>query len=158
MTHMNKSGSARALYRTMGSLAWTAAARAAWLVAEDKDDKKRRLLLPLKNNLVEAPTGLKFQIVDGVVHWFDETVTIDADSVLVEDRDSAGTRQAASDWLASLLAPGPMPVKEIRAAAVADCHSWRTVNRAKQELGVRAERNGYGSGGQWSWALRTDPS
>ncbi len=153
VTHLNKSGVARALYRAMGSLAFCAAARTAWLVARDKDDERRRLLLPLKSNLIENPSGLAFQIIDGVLQWFPERVDIDPDSVLASDGADRTERQAAEDWLTELLAAGPMAVREIQKAAQADCHSWRTVERAKRSLGLRVFREGFGSGGRFTWSL-----
>src|SRR5258707_1089349 len=51
ITHLNKSIGQQAQYRTMGSLAFSAAARAVWGLAQDRDDPERRLLLPIKNNL-----------------------------------------------------------------------------------------------------------
>jgi putative DNA primase/helicase len=47
VTHLRKEEGA-AMYRTMGSMAFIAAARAAWIVCKDKDDPRRRLLLPVK--------------------------------------------------------------------------------------------------------------
>lgn len=154
VSHLNKQHGGRAMYRTMGSLAFTAAARSAWLIAKDKHDERRRLMLSIKNNLVEDPKGIAFQIEGGCLHWFPEPIDIDADSVLANDDAGERTeRNAAADWLTELLARGPMPVKDIRGAAEADCHKWRTVERAKQAIGVRASREGYGSGGRYVWSL-----
>jgi hypothetical protein len=46
-----------------------AAALAGWLVAPDKDDASRRLLLTVKNNLAEDVGKLSFSIVDGAELW-----------------------------------------------------------------------------------------
>lgn len=61
VSHLNKSTSS-AIYRTMGSLAFTAAARAVWCVAKDKDDNRRRLLIPVKNNIACDTGGLAYRI------------------------------------------------------------------------------------------------
>src|SRR5690606_10020909 len=62
VSHLNKSGGNDALMRVMGSLAFVAAARAAYLVLKDPADEDRRLFLPLKNNLGADQTGLAFQV------------------------------------------------------------------------------------------------
>src|SRR5690606_36902792 len=56
--HLNKTNSRSGMYRVMGSLGFTAAARAVWGVARDPKDRERRLLLPVKVNLAEDPQGL----------------------------------------------------------------------------------------------------
>jgi hypothetical protein len=64
VTHLNKTSGAKAMHRVTGSLAFVAAARAAWLVTADKTDPKRRLFLPIKNNLAKDNGGLAFGIVE----------------------------------------------------------------------------------------------
>jgi RecA-family ATPase len=55
--HLNKGSSPKAMYRGGGSIAFTAHARSALLVAEDPDDKHKRLLAVVKaNRSKKAPT------------------------------------------------------------------------------------------------------
>ena len=53
--HLNKVLSLQALYRGAGSIGFLALCRAAWLVAADPNDPKRRLFAPVKNNLAAPP-------------------------------------------------------------------------------------------------------
>lgn len=153
ITHLNKSKAGRALYRAMGSLAFIAAARASWLVARDPDLETRRLMLPIKNNLVPDPSGLAFEIVDGRLEWSPDRVDVNPDTVLADDGEQT-SRNRATEWLLDLLAPGPMPVSQIQAAAKVASIGWRTLERAKNELGVVSARTGGCAGqGGWSWRL-----
>lgn len=156
VTHMNKSGASRALYRAMGSLAFIAAARIAWLVARDNDNPGRRLMLPLKSNLIKDPSGIAFEIADGRVCWFSDRIDIDADSVLAVTSEDRTACAAAVDWLGELLAHGAAPCKDIREAAEAEGHKWRTVQRAKTQLGIRSLREGFGEGSRYVWSLPSE--
>lgn len=72
ISHLNKNTALQAIYRTMGSLAFIAAARAVWAVSRDEADesKSRRFLTPVKTNLSINPTSLAFSIVDTrVIFW-----------------------------------------------------------------------------------------
>ena len=51
VNHLNKSNSGPAIYRSMGSLAFAAAARTVWMIVKDPNDGARRFFLPVKNNL-----------------------------------------------------------------------------------------------------------
>ena len=83
-------------------------------------------------------------------------------------RFSAATREAnekperaeAEEFLQNILASGPRLATEIRAQATSACLSWRTVNRAKQDLGIiasarsePAEEKGKPPRVQWWWFL-----
>lgn len=119
VTHLNKSGGGPAIYRAMGSLAFTAAARAAWAVSKDKDDPARRLVLPIKNNLAPDAGGLAYRIEGRgagdcpVVAWEPDAVNVSADDALTADARQAGAGtgalEEATEWLRDFLAGGPQP-------------------------------------------------
>lgn len=167
VTHLNKGGGADALARVTGSLAFVAAARAAWIVAKDPQDPARRLFLPAKNNLGPDSTGLAFGIESATVEygietsrlvWRAETVTMTATEALAteqghDQRTDAPQRDEAEAWLAEQLAVGPVPSEDLQRRARADGIAWRTVRRAKDTLEVSARRHGFGADGRWVWEL-----
>jgi putative DNA primase/helicase len=160
VTHLNKSGGGPAIYRAMGSLAFAAAARAAWAVSKDKDDPSRRLLLPIKNNIAPDTGGVAYRIeprgVDGcpVVAWEPNTVNVSADDALAGDRDEGGGRTELDDaagWLANLLAHGPRPARDVERDARDAGYSIATMRRAKAAIGVVSRKPAFG--GSWEWTL-----
>lgn len=158
ISHLNK-GNGPAMYRTMGSLAFIAAARAAWCVTRDRQNPARRLFLPVKNNLGNDSTGLAYSIVDDVVAWERDPVTVTADEALHLEPErrgpNPGERSEAEAFLAAALAGGPRPVKELESEA-RDGHglSMPTLRRAQKELGIIAYRPTIP--GPWWWR-RGDP-
>jgi hypothetical protein len=59
--HLNKTEELKTRYRVGGSIAFVAAARMAWAIAEDADNDERRLFLNLKTSLTARnPPGLAF--------------------------------------------------------------------------------------------------
>jgi hypothetical protein len=160
VTHLSKNAAGKAMYRAQGSLAFVAAARAVWLVVEDKENPTRRLMLPVKNNLAFERSGLAYSIQRngdgmGVVHWENDPVTIRADDALTTESGCGSQRTTALAeavaWLRDQLADGPKPAKTVKEAAEADGIAKRTLDRAKAELGVEATRDGFS--GPWVWKL-----
>ena len=162
VTHLNKSNNGPAIYRAMGSLAFAAAARAAWSVSKDKDDPSRRLLLPIKNNIAPDTGGLAYRIqplgADGcpAVAWEPDPVSMSADDALAGDRgegDGRTERDDAGEWLRDLLARAPRPALEVEKEARDAGYSVATVRRAKAAIGAVSRKPAFG--GPWEWALRT---
>jgi putative DNA primase/helicase len=156
VTHLNK-GQGRAMYRSVGSLAFVAAARASFLVSKDKDDDKRRLFLPIKNNIGNDQDGLAFSIVNGAVSWERGPVTITADAAMAtEPGRPPRRREDAAQWLNEQLVEGPVKSAHLLARAGEIGISDNTLRRAKAELGVRVLRTGFGAGAEYEWELPTN--
>jgi putative DNA primase/helicase len=158
VSHLNKS-QGPAMYRTMGSLAFVAAARAAWVVCRDKHDPARRLLLSVKNNLAPDVRGLSYGVVDqdgaACLAWSPEAVTIGVEEAMAQDEpdDQAGERADAVEWLRDVLGDGPVAAEELRRAAQREGHSWATIRRAKKQAGAESYREGFGPGATYQWHL-----
>ena len=116
VTHLNKGGAGgqSALNRFAGSIAFVAAARAAFAVIEDSEDDGRRLLLQAKNNLGAKCNGLAFRLeqrmVDGDilssnVMFESDHVSQSIDEALTasESRGAAPAVQTSKDDVAEFL-------------------------------------------------------
>lgn len=155
VTHLNKSGSqSKAVYRAMGSLAFTAAARIVMLVSKHPDDPDKRVVVPVKNNLTRDAETLVYRIDDDTLSWVDETCAYTADD-LESAGDTADKPDAlgeAVDWLAMVLSDGPKPAKQLVGEAKEVGIADRTLKRAKSLLKVYAVKD-TGERGKWCWAL-----
>jgi archaellum biogenesis ATPase FlaH len=146
ISHLTKgSAQSKAIYRTMGSLAFVAAARAAWGVVKDPEDDDRRLFLPIKNNLADVQ-GLAYRLDDGRVEWEAGEVTVSIDNLSESTLDD-GPKDEAKAWLLGQLEQGPVAAKAIQKAAKDDSIGLTTLKRAKKELGVASKR----IDGAWKW-------
>jgi len=157
VTHLNKTGGPKAVYRAMGSLAFAAASRAVWAVVQDPDDRHRRLLLPAKLNLAQDPLGLAYRVEDGRIVWEPDPVAMHADDAFRAEAagpkkpDRPTRREEAEGWLREFLAAGPKPAKEVIDAAQELDHSEHTLRRAFRELGGRSRKDK--ESGCWCWSL-----
>lgn len=162
VTHLNKSGNGSANNRIIGSVAFVALARAAHIVARDREDKDRRLFVPSKSNVGPEGRALSFrtrllEVSNGIfapaIVW-EGTVDISAEEALAprgEKSRTAPAREAAEEFLKVVLADQPVPVRRIESEAKAAGLSWATVKRAKDALGVKASKSGLDGG--WMWQL-----
>jgi putative DNA primase/helicase len=167
ITHPPKGTGTTAINRFIGSIAFVATARAAFMVTCDAEDEMRRLFLPVKNNLALLGKGLAFRleqrlVADGIVGssvaWETETVTVTADQALqaADDRGgSVGVGADAEEFLREAIGGGAVAVNDLKADAKEAGLSWATIRRAKDRLGVVAKRESHGrdGGGRWTWAM-----
>ena len=158
VTHFNKlqsspmSGRAD---RVLGSGAWVQVARMVfgvdWMEEDDTDGKRKRALMPLRNNLAPLGDGLSFRTrevvlpdrdITGVRVEWTGTVEGDADEVLAQPRPR-GKRQPGDDalasagtWLCVTLEEHPTGMKwrELTARGQSAGHSEATLRRARDVL------------------------
>ena len=91
------------------------------------------------------------------VQWEPEPIDGSADEALnpAED-DSRREWQLAAEWLRELLADGPLDSVTVWAKAAEQKFGKSVVRRAKEYLGVRAQKSGYDKDVKWSWTLEKD--
>jgi hypothetical protein len=173
VAHLNKNMSGPAVYRSMGSLAFTAVARSVLAVVPDPDTLSHRLLLPVKSNVGGEQPGLGFHMqsppssVAGVsdpghnmgrptVVWHAEPFWESADALLSRSGRESSTKdglRTAVDWLRDALADGPQPAAALKQAARNDGFAVRTLWRAKSALGVTSRRHDDEQGHRFVWSL-----
>ena len=155
VSHLNKpnAGGTTALHRITGSGAFSAAARAVFLIVS-QPDSGQRLFLPGKNNVGREQPGLVFEIEErdtssGIrapaIRWTGKSVSMTADEALAAVSggvEEHGALAEAKNFLIDLLTAGPLPRKELEKAADGAGISDKTLRRAKTALGVVAERTG----------------
>ncbi|MDD5050968.1 MAG: AAA family ATPase [Candidatus Pacebacteria bacterium] len=145
VSHLTKNQGIKAIYRTMGSLAFTAAARAVWVVSKDKDNPNRRLFTPCKSNLSIESTSLAFSIIDGMVCFEPEQLNISTDEALsTEPGEDKGALQEAEDFLREVLKEGAMLSRDVWKEAAENKIAERTLKRAKANLGIVSEKSPSG--------------
>ncbi|WLB19368.1 AAA family ATPase [Bradyrhizobium sp. vgs-9] len=181
VTHLNKGGGGgnqSALNRFAGSIAFVAAARAAFAVIEDPEDDERRFLLQAKNNLGKKCKGLAFRleqrlvgddVMSSNVMFEGDHVSESIDEALSASEGRRGSaedkrtnKDEAADFLRSVLSGGAVPVLQIEAEArdagllgpdkpISQNKAFRS---ARDMLGISPQRRGgTGAKGQWVWEL-----
>lgn len=152
VTHLNKSTGGSALNKITGSLAFVAAARAAFMVIKDENDELRRLFLTVKNNIAEDKGGFAFK-VEGVklpgrefgeeiltskVVWEKEPVTMSVNEAMRNGKEEGGVDRETVQWLEGFLRKHPDGVSFdiIEREAARNGISKRTLYRAEKDVFV----------------------
>jgi hypothetical protein len=151
--HLNKNTGGSALYRGGGSIGIVGAARCGMLLARDpdaQDDDAARVLAVTKCNVARMAPTLRLRLVaapspaPGIevarAAWGDPSA--DSADELVQPAEERGELAKAIDLLRKLLAGGSVLAKDAQAALRANGITERTERRARQKLGIEAERDG----------------
>lgn len=164
VSHFSKGSGGKALHKVIGSIAFTAAARIAFIAARDEDDPTgdRHLFLPIKSNIGDDRVGIAYRkrgvtLPSGIEAWrieWGERVSIKADEVMAPPDEDGGAMAEAKRFLLSTLEAGPAAVEMVRDKARRAGISDITLRRAKGKLKISAQdRDDNGVRGQWMWRL-----
>lgn len=166
ISHLNNSVGGTAMNRVSGSGAFVASSRSAWLVCADPRDetKRRRILVPLKNNLGDDRTGFAYRIeprhvgkiASSAVVFEPGIVTATADDLLksaIGGHDK-GALEEAKEFLRAELRDGPKSSQDIVAAARDAGVSSASLRRARHALGVVASKKGP----EGTWTMYLPPA
>ena len=150
--HMNKMQGAKAIYRGLGSIDLTAAARSVLLVARDPAKPENRVILQIKNSLAEMAKPVAFTLRDGKFEWLGEYDINVARLLSGESTGQESARDRAEKLLRSLFADPAveMPQTAVMEYAEKEGIHRDTVNFVKKMLGIRSFKKGT----QWYWTSR----
>jgi len=153
VSHMNKNVQGKAIYRTMGSLAFIAAARAAYYVTQSPGDEDERIMAPIKANVDLRRTAMSFRIEEGRVAWGRTDLNITADEMDAEHRGEKRDQfDEALQFLRAVLADGARPAADVIAQGEQAGIGAATLRRAKKSLGIVSRKHGAGEHA-WCWML-----
>ncbi len=159
--HLTKGGRDQAIYRGLGSIDFTAAARSVLMVAGSPNDKSKRAIFHTKSNLAPFGDPLGYEIADGKVIWTGkaEFKLEDFLNQNVERKRSGITAEKeAADALKDFLKNGPKPQREVIDYICQDVGvSKRTICRAKKALGIISVKEKDKQNGEWIWRLSDRP-
>lgn len=161
ISHFSKGTAGRdPVERVTGSVAFGAIARIVLVTAKGDDG---RLLARAKSNIGPDGGGFAYTLeqteCDGIetsiARWGDVLDGTAQELLNSAELATDSPRADAHDWLEDLLSGAPVAVKTIKAEATAAGLSWRTIERAKSDVGVIAERVSAGNDGRgfWTWRI-----
>ncbi|WP_295081488.1 AAA family ATPase [Ruminococcus sp.] len=150
--HMNKNMGAKAAYRGLGSIDLTVAARSVLLVARDRHDEDRRIVMQIKNSLAREGKPVAFRLGENNEFTFEGECEADPENILMglaapQPRQTDLARQ----FLMSELGSGEAkPVKLLTEKAKEIGLSMDSLKAAKKELDIRSFKNTM----SWYWGMQ----
>ena len=146
--HMSKGKNTNSLYRGLGSIDITAAARSVLLIARMEDSPNQRIMAQIKNNLAPMGDSIVFTIQDGTKITWNRKSKLTATQVVNDQVDEPKSKcERAMVVMEEMLSEGEKLSKDI----IDECRKLgigqRTVNEAKAKLGVKSRKAKEG----WYW-------
>jgi hypothetical protein len=156
--HLNKKAGSQPLYRGLGSIAFSAACRIAWLIAPDPHQPGRNVLAEVKNNVAGRQPSLAYTVNapeggQATINWLGPSPWSARDLLTAAGERLPPPREEARDFLAGFLANGPRLARDIWIAAQEQGLSERTLRRARRELRGRCVRVMVGQQQRTYWLL-----
>jgi len=156
LRHLTKGGSSKPIYRGLGSIDITAAARSVLMAGEDPETGTRGIM-HIKSNLAPKGDAIGYELTDKF-YWSNGDCDLTVERILATD--SGGMpKDKAKVFLDELLKDGALAEKQIKEEAETQDISPRTLKRVKKELGIHSFNRpvkGQRGAGAWYWELPID--
>jgi hypothetical protein len=165
ISHFSKGGQGQdPAQRVVGSVAFSAVARVVLVAAKVKSEngEDRRILARGKSNIGPDNGGFEYHLEQVEVlpeleasraSW-GSAVEGTARELLTDPTGEDDTESAvdgAEDFLRQVLGEDTVPAKTVKSEALEAGHSWASVKRASERMGVRKQKGGMTDG--WYWTL-----
>jgi len=154
--HFNKNQKGDAITRIIGSTDIVGASRSYLAIGKVPDSDNTKFMSHEKSSLDKRGKTILFEInpdEGGIKHLGESDLTMDDYSRQANEnrRRAAPAVDAAKEFLKDQMPEGKRLAKEIKTLAEANKISERTLDRARKELGILSQKEGFG--GQWLWIL-----
>jgi len=147
--HMNKNNGLKSLYRGLGSIDISAAARSILLVGRLRDEPNVRVMAQVKSSLAPEGVPIAFEFDDNNgFNWIGE-YDIDIQELLQGSSTSESVLSRAEVLITDMLKDNSIPSEDVFARAKDQRISIRTLKTAKKKLGVKSIKTKDG----WKWQL-----
>ena len=151
--HLRKSADAKAIYRGLGSIDFTAAARSELVAARDPEassTEAKFILAHSKSNLAPRGRAMRYELQPNLFVW-SGACDLTADMLVAPPEQQADLQPSARDeargFLLEELRERPVLSRDVRRQARGVGISDSTLDRAKREIGFRAFKDQE----QWYW-------
>ncbi|GFI60892.1 DNA repair protein RadA [Clostridiales bacterium] len=158
ITHMSKMTQAAALYRNLGSIDITAAARSVLVVGKDPEDPERKIIAQVKSSTAKHGTSIAFRINGTTGVEWDGYSDLEADDILNSRRErkkkEAVSLEEAKSFLIETLGDKEYEKLEVIKAKAEEAGIARqTLYNAKKELNIQSHNIGFGKGKMSWWTI-----
>ena len=148
--HMNKAGTGKNLYRSLGSIDIVAIARSVLMIARDEEIPNKRYVFPIKSSLAPEGEAIGFEFdKNNGFRWLGK---VSRKSIPGEDgyTITRSKKDLAKRYLEEILCEGDCATTVIMERMAELDISSRTVQQAKSEMNITA----YKSKNCWFWHLK----
>ena len=156
--HLNKNSGGRPLYRGLGSIDTTAAARSILMLGCDENNPQEKGAAHIKTNCGVLGDIIGFTIDENGFKW-NPNSTISKNEIFGNTRTAAETGgqsalERAMEFLEEVLSEDKRTSKDLRIMAQAYGISDATLRRAREKMGIDvSEREGHGATTVTYWKL-----
>ncbi len=150
--HMNKVERSKSIYRGLGSIDITAAARSVLLVGKRKSDPDTRFIMQIKNNLSAFGKAIGFTIGAGGGVEFLGECDVSEEDLLITSLPKQSKYELANELISSMLGQEDKKSNEVYDACMNAGISSSMMQYIKKKLGIKSVRKID----DWYWTLKSE--